>query len=60
MGRPKKPKTVKVVDENDQVVEVTEVGVPGLFNPQECDIQEEINPSINEAFREYLLDRDNF
>lgn len=53
MGRPRKNQTatVRVTDENDQVVEVSEVGVPGLFPVQQCDIDEEFQN--NEALREY-------
>lgn len=54
MGRPRKikpQKTVRIVNEEGQVQEVTEVGVPGLFQPQDCDIQEEFGN--NEALREY-------
>ena len=53
MGRPRKNQkaTAKVVDENNQVVEVSEVGVPGLFPVQESDIAEEMQ--CNEAFMEY-------
>ena len=43
--------TARVVDENDQVVEVSEVGVPGLFPVQQWDIDEEFQN--NEALRQY-------
>lgn len=43
--------TARILDENDQVVEVTEVGVPGLFQPGEWDIQEEVRDM--DSFREY-------
>ncbi len=53
MARPKKNKvvTTRVVDENDQVVEVSDVGVPGLFPVHQWDIDEELQN--NEALREY-------
>ncbi len=53
MGRPRKNpiQTAKVLDENDQVQDVSEVGVPGLFPVQQWDIDEEF--SNNEALREY-------
>lgn len=43
--------TTRVIDENDQVVEVSDVGVPGLFAPQAWDIAEEMQN--NEALREH-------
>jgi len=57
MGRPRKNQTVKVVNENDEVVEVAEVGIPGLFQPQQCDISEEMQG--NEAFLQYARDRED-
>jgi len=55
MARPRKnPNTARVLDENDQVIEVAEVGLPGLFQPQGCDIAEEM--LNNEALREYQRD----
>ena len=55
MAKPRKnPITARVLDENDQVIEVAEVGIPGLFQPQDCDIAEEF--SNNEALREYQRD----
>ena len=53
MARPKKNKvvTTRVVDENDQVIEVSEVGVPGLFPAHQWDIDEEM--ANNEALRDY-------
>ena len=58
MGRPRKnvKQTVKIMDENDQIVEVAEVGIPGLFQPQQWDIEEEFQN--NEALREHRLARD--
>jgi len=44
------------MDENDQIVEVAEVGIPGLFQPQQWDIEEEFQN--NEALREHRLARD--
>lgn len=57
MARPKKIQraTTRVVDENDQIVEVSEVGLPGLFPAQQWDIEEEF--ANNEALREYQRER---
>ena len=49
-----KPKTVKIVNEYDQVVDSADVGLPGLFHPQDCDIADEF--ANNEALREYQRD----
>jgi hypothetical protein len=51
MPKTNKIQTAKVIDENDQVIEASEVGVPGLFQPQRWDIEEELHN--NEALREY-------
>lgn len=54
MGRPRKiksPQTTLITNEDGQVQEVTEVGVPGLFQPQDCDVQEEV--SDMDSYREY-------
>jgi hypothetical protein len=60
MGRPKKIKhpTMKVINDNDEIVEVCEAGVPGLFQPQQCDIDDEIGNS--EALREYRRDSNEY
>lgn len=50
MPRAKKPTTI-VLDEEGNKTEVTEVGVPGLFQPQRWDIDEEF--LNNEALREH-------
>lgn len=53
MGRKRKIKeqVVSVMNELGEIQEVSEVGVPGLFSPQEWDIQEEL--ANNEALRDY-------
>jgi len=43
--------TCRIINDEGQVQEVSEVGVPGLFQPQACDIAEELHN--NEALREY-------
>lgn len=51
MPKFKKPNTTMVIlDEDGKKQSVTEVGVPGLFQPQRCDIEEEFQN--NEALRE--------
>ena len=42
VGRKKKNQVVKATEETDQVVESSEVGVPGLFQPGASDINEEL------------------
>ena len=54
MGRPRKikaPETTRIINDEGQVQDVTEVGVPGLFPVQQWDIDEEM--MNNEALREY-------
>ena len=51
---PVKVHTVRVMNENDQIVEVQDVGVMGLFQPQQCDIDEILEN--NEAYREHQRD----
>lgn len=50
MPKAKKPNTMVILDEDGKKQSVTEVGVPGLFQPQRCDIEEEFQN--NEALRE--------
>lgn len=48
MGRPKKIKEVPATEQGENT---SDTGVPGLFQPQEWDIQEELQG--NEALREF-------
>lgn len=60
MGRKKKieiVQTTKILDENDQVVEVSEIGVPGLFTVHSWDIEEELQN--NEALRQYQQEKES-
>lgn len=50
MGRPRKIQTRKVVNEDGIIVESEDVGVPGLFQPGQWDIDEEMQN--NEALRQ--------
>ena len=50
-----KKATLKVLDEQDRVIETDEVGIPTLFQPGEWDQQEELEN--NEALREHLRDQ---
>lgn len=50
MGRPKKIKVVTEVDENGNPITEKDFGIPGLFQPQQWDIDEEF--SNNEALRQ--------
>ena len=54
MKKRTKEKTVRVLDEFDKIIEVTEVGVLGLFQPGEWDINEELenNEALRDAQRE--------
>ncbi len=52
----KKVKTVKVLNEQNQVVEAEDVGVPGLFAPGQWDIDEEM--MNNDALREYRREQE--
>lgn len=47
-------KTIRILDENDRVVETSVGGVPTLFQPGDWDIAEELEN--NEALREFLKD----
>jgi hypothetical protein len=55
--RKDKKRMVKVLDCNDGVIEVDEVGIPTLFQPNDWDIAEELEN--NEALREYQRDMEN-
>jgi len=48
----KKLKTIRILDENDRIVETDMVGIPTVFQPGEWDIAEELEN--NEALREFL------
>ena len=52
------PKTVRVINDDGLPEDVTEVGVPGMFNPQDEDIFEELQDS--ESLREYQRDYNPF
>lgn len=59
MGRPRKNKKVTASKKPErQNEEVADVGVPGLFAPQEWDIQEELmgNEALMELQREQRFD----
>lgn len=47
-------KTMRILDENDELKEVDEVGTPMLFSPQRWDLEEELqdNEALREHFRE--------
>jgi hypothetical protein len=51
MGRHKKQQTIMVLNDQDELVETSDVGVPGLFTPGQWDIDEEFQN--NEALREH-------
>jgi hypothetical protein len=56
MPKAKKPiNTMVILDEDGRKQNVTEVGIPGLFQPQRCDIEEEFQN--NEALRELRRER---
>jgi hypothetical protein len=55
MGRPKKIKTV--APDEGQIMDADK-GVPGMFQPQEWDIAEEMQG--NEALLEYRRESDDF
>lgn len=44
--------TMRIVNEDGDIEDVTEVGVPGLFPYHESDIEDEFQN--NEAFREHM------
>ena len=50
MGRPRKNKVVVVTSENGELMEENTVGIPGLFQPGQWDIDEEFGN--NEALRQ--------
>ena len=61
MGRPKiktspEPMKARVTDENGNITEVDEVGVPGMFLPTDFDVDEEFEN--NEAFLLYRKEKD--
>lgn len=51
------PTYARVTDEEGNVTEVPEVGVPGLFLPQDVDIDEEFEG--NEAFHLYQKEQED-
>jgi hypothetical protein len=57
MGKCRKEKKVWIIDESGIRREVFDVGVHGLFQPQQSDIQEEMQG--NEALMEYLRENSN-
>ena len=46
-----KRKTALILNENDQLVESEEVGIPTMFQPSDWDVEEEMQN--NEAFRDF-------
>jgi len=59
MARPKKQiekRKVKILDDEDNVIETSEVGLPGVIRPGILDIEEEL--SGMDSFREYLRTED--
>jgi hypothetical protein len=55
--KPKKKHSVKVLDEQDNIVEVADAGVPGLFKPTDCDVMDEL--SRMDSFMEEMRDRNS-
>lgn len=47
---------VKVLDDEDNIIETSEVGLPGVIRPGEWDLEEEL--SGMDSFREYCRDED--
>jgi len=57
MGRPRKNKNVEVNEFGEIIgsIDAENVGIMGLFQPQECDIIDEMQ--TNEALRQYRLEK---
>lgn len=47
--------TTRVITDNDEVAEVTETGLVGFVNPQDCDLHEELQDLS--GYAEELRDR---
>lgn len=54
---PFKSRKVKELNHDDEIVEMDDAGIPGLFQPQQCDIDEILEN--NEAFREHRRNAEN-
>jgi hypothetical protein len=45
-------RTIRTIDKEDRVIETTESGLPGTFNPGEDDVEEELKGM--QGYREYV------